>query len=206
MTTNERNDVFREFYRKLNYFFISVCIVPKKQQTNNKTMERIMQELNIRNNCIVSEISRGLENSHTRNNIINVLQKYDINVLTELRKLIHEDTNSFHKEIMERRMAYVNSVRRRRMQKNNDTENLLDDEGFIDLSGNRDDTENLCRGLTIILSAMKQVDTIIQNKQNIINMEIQNKKSKELMMLLVSFVFAICIGFLLQNNLIKLYL
>ena len=36
----------------------------------------------------------------------------------------------------------------------------------------------------------------IQNKQNIINMEIQNKKSKELiMMVLVSFVFAICIAF-----------
>ena len=55
-----------------------------------------------------------------------------------------------------------------------------------------------------MLSAKKQVDTIIQNKQNIINMEIQNKKSKELMNLLVSFVVAICIGFLLQNNLIKL--
>ena len=35
-------------------------------------------------------------------------------------------------------MAYVNSVR---LQEKNDTENLLDDEGFIDLSGNRDDTE-----------------------------------------------------------------
>ena len=137
-------------------------------------MEGIIQELNIRNNCIVSEISRGLENSRTRNNIINVLEKYDITVLTELRNLIHEDTNIYHNEIMERRMAYVNSVRR------------------------------LKRGLSIMLSAKKQVDTIIQNKQNIINMEIQNKKSKELMNLLVSFVVAICIGFLLQNNLIKL--
>lgn len=168
-------------------------------------MESIAQELNIRNNCIVSEISRGLENSHTRNNIINVLEKYDIEVLTALRNLILEDTNIFYNEIMERRMAYVNSVRRQ-IQKNNDTENLFDDEGFIDLSRNQDDTENLYRGLSIMRSAKEQVDTIIQNKQNIINMEIRNKKSKELMMLLVSFVFAICIVFLLQNNLIKLYL
>ena len=170
-------------------------------------MESIAQELNIRNNCIVSEISRGLENSHTRNNIINVLGKYDINVLTELRNLIHEDTNIFYNEIMKTRLAYVNSVRRRKIQKNNDTENLLDDKGFIDLSRNQDDTENLRRGLSIMLSAKEQVDTIIQNKQNIINMEIQNKqniinmeiqnkKSKELiMMVLVSFVFAICIAF-----------
>ena len=159
-------------------------------------MESIAQELNIRNNCIVSEISRGLENSHTRNNIINVLEKYDINVLTELRNLIDKDTNIFYNEIMETRLAYVNSVRRRKIQKNNDTENLLDDEGFIDLSRNQDDTENLYRGLSIMRSAKEQVDTIIQNKQNIINMEIRNKKSKELIIrVLVSFVFAICIAF-----------
>ena len=169
-------------------------------------MESIIQELNIRKDCIVSEISRGLNYSDTRHIIINVLEKYDIKVLTALRNLIHEDTNIFYNEIMERRMAYVNSVRRRKIQKNNDTENLFDDEGFIDLSRNQDDTENLYRGLSIMRSAKEQVDTIIQNKQNIINMEIQNKKSKELMMLLVSFVFAICIVFLLQNNLIKLYL
>ena len=168
-------------------------------------MESIAQALNIRNNCIVSEISRGLENSRTRNNIINVLGKYDINVLTELRNLIDKDTNIYYNEIMERRMAYVNNVRRRRMQQNNDPENAPEvGSGFIDLSRNQDDTENLCRGLNIMFSAKKQVDTIIQNKQNIINMEIQNKKSKELMNLLVSFVVAICIGFLLQNNLIKL--
>ena len=172
-------------------------------QDNNKTMEGIIQELNIRNNCIVSEISRGLENSRTRNNIINVLEKYDITALTELRNLIHEDTNIYHNEIMERRMAYVNRVRRLKQQ-NEDTKHLLDNEGFIDLREDQDDTKNLCRGLSIMLSAKKQVDTIIQNKQNIINMEIQNKKSKELMNLLVSFVVAICIWFLLQNNLIKL--
>jgi hypothetical protein len=208
-------------FKKIEKLFLSFyfCIKPNNQKqsnkqtnktaerTNNKTMESIMQELNIRNNCIVSEISRGLENSHTRNNIINVLEKYDIKVLTELRNLIHEDTNIFYNKIMETRMAYVNSVRRRRMQKNNDTENLLDRKGFIDLSRNQDDTENLRRGLSIMLSAKEQVDAIIQNKQKIINMEIQNKKSKELiMMVLVSFVFAICIVFLLQNNLIKLYL
>ena len=160
-------------------------------------MESIAQELNIRNNCIVSEISRGLENSHTRNNIIKVLEKYDINVLTELRNLIHEDTNIFYNEIMERRMAYVNSVRRRKIQQNNDPENAPEvGSGFIDLSRNQDDTENLCRGLSIMLSAKEQVDTIIQNKQNIINMEIRNKKSKELIIIvLVSFVFAICIAF-----------
>ena len=98
-------------------------------------MERIAQELNIRNNCIVSEISRGLENSHTRNNIINVLGKYDINVLTELRNLIHEDTNIYLNEIMKTRLAYVNRVRRLKQQ-NEDTKHLLDDKGFIDLSRN----------------------------------------------------------------------
>ena len=170
-------------------------------ETNNKTMEGIIQELNIRNNCIVSEISRGLENSRTRNNIINVLEKYDITVLTELRNLIHEDTNIYHNEIMERRMAYVNSVRRLKQQ-NEDTKHLLDNKGFIDLREDQDDTKNLCRGLSIMLSAKKQVDTIIQNKQNIINMEQQNKKSKELIIIvLVSFVFAICIAIYNNNSL-----
>ena len=168
-------------------------------------MESIAQELNIRNNCIVSEISRGLENSRTRNNIINVLEKYDIKVLTELRNLIHEDTNIFYNEIMERRMAYVNSVRRRKIQKNNDTENLFDDEGFIDLSRNQDDTENLYRGLSIMRSAKEQVDTIIQNKQNIINMEIQNKKSKKLgMVFLVVFVLVMCMVSYDKNSLHKI--
>jgi hypothetical protein len=162
-------------------------------------MESIIQELNIRKNCIVSEISHGLNNSHTRNNIINVLEKYDIKVLTELRNLIDKDTNIFHNEIMERRMAYVNRVRRLKQQ-NEDTKHLLDNEGFIDLREDQDDTKNLCCGLSIMASAKKQVDTIIQNKQNIINMELSkdiwNKDSKELIIIvLVSFVFAICIAF-----------
>lgn len=167
-------------------------------------MESIIKELNIRNDCLVSEISRGLYYSESQHIVINVLEKYDIKVLTELRNLIEIDRDMFYHKVMERRIAYVNSVRRQ-IQKNNDKKNLVDNDGFIDLSRNHDDTENLSCGINIMTQAIAQINTIIENKQHIINVEISNKKSKKLgMIFLVVFVLVMCMVSYDKNSLDKI--
>ena len=167
-------------------------------------MESIIQELNIRKDCVVSEVSRGLYYSESQYKIINILEKCDINVLRNLRDLIEIDKNEFFDKVMERRMAYVNRVRRQ-IQKNNDKKNLLDNDGFIDISRNQDDTENLSCGITIMTQAIAQVNTIIENKQHIINVEISNKKSKKLgMVFLVVFVLVMCMVSYDKNSLHKI--
>lgn len=167
-------------------------------------MELLKQELNIRNDCIVSELSRSLSYSDTRCKIINILEKYDIMVLTEVRDLIEKDKNEIFDKVIDRRVAYVNSIRRQ-IQKNNDKNNLLDNDGFIDLTRNQDDNENLTCGITIMTQAIAQINVIIKNKQNIINGEISNKQSKKIgMVFLVLFILVLFMVGYDKNSLTKM--
>jgi len=172
--------------KKLNYFFISFGIVLKpkpKEPITKEKMESIIQELNIRKDCIVSEVSRGLYYSESQYKIINVLQKYDIDVLTTLRNFIEIDKNEFFDKVMDRRMAYVNKVRRQIQDNSN---------GFIDLSRNQDDTENLSCGITIMIYAIRKINIIIDNKQHKINLELRNKHNNK-----IRIIFSILVAIVL---------
>ena len=144
-------------------------------------MEPLLQELNIRNNNIVSEVSRGLYDFESQYKIINVLKKYDIDVLTTLRNLIEIDKNELFEKLMDRRMAYINRVRRQNQNNNNNN-------GFIDLSRNQDDTENLACGITIMTYAIEKINTIIENKQYKINLELMNKHNNKIRIIFSIFV------------------
>ena len=150
-------------------------------------MESIIKELNLRKDCIVSELSRGLYYSESHYKIINVLNKYDIDVLTTLRNLIEIDKNKTFEKVMERRMAYVNKIRRQNQNQNNNN-------GFIDFSRNQDDTENLSCGITIMTYAIEKINTIIENKQHKIKLELRNKYNNIIRIIssiLVAFVLCI---------------
>jgi hypothetical protein len=150
-------------------------------------MEPLLQELNIRPDCLVSDLSRGLYYSESQYKIINILKKYDIDVLTTLRNLIEIDKNKTFEKVMDRRMAYVNKFRRQNQNQNNNN-------GFIDFSRNQDDTENLSCGITIMSRAIEKINTIIGEKQHIIDMEISNKKiKKSRIMFIFVCILVICI-------------
>ena len=148
-------------------------------------MESMIKELNIQNNNIVSELSRGLYYSESHYKIINVLNKYDIDVLTTLRNLIEVDKNKTFEKVMERRMAYVNKIRRQNQNQNNNN-------GFIDFSRNQDDTENLSCGITIMSNAIEKINTIIENKQHKIKLELRNKYNNK-----IRIIFSILVAFVL---------
>jgi hypothetical protein len=177
-----------QYYRyKIELLFCIINDSTQNQTTNNQTtsesktkMESIIQELNIRKDCIVSELSRGLYYSESQYKIINILQKYEIDVLTTLRNLIEIDKNVFFDKLMDRRMAYINRVRRQNQNNNNN--------GFIDLSRNQDDTENLACGITIMTYAIEKINTIIENKQHKINLELMNKHNNKIRIIFSIFV------------------
>jgi hypothetical protein len=149
-------------------------------------MESMIKELNIQNNNIVSDLSRGLYYSESQYKIINILKKYDIDVLTTLRNLIEIDINKTFEKVMERRMAYVNKIRRQNQNQNNNNN------GFIDLSRNQDDTENLACGITIMSNAIEKINTIIVNKQHKINLELRNKHNNK-----IRIIFSILVAIVL---------
>lgn len=77
---------------------------------------------------------------------------------------------------MERRMNYINSVRRTNQEKmkiksktGGDDEN--ENDKFIDLNRDQDDTQNLACGMTVISTGIEKMNNMIERKKK----EIKNK-------------------------------
>ena len=105
--------------------------------------------------------------------------------MTTLRNLIEIDKNKTFEKVMERRMAYVNKIRRQNQNQNNNN-------GFIDFSRNQDDTENLSCGITIMSNAIEKINTIIENKKHKITLELRNKHNNK-----IRIIFSILVAFVL---------
>ena len=110
--------------------------------------------------------------------VLQILETCDIDTLKELKQYMMNDQKHLCHIIMERRMDYVNRVRRqyqaemRKNEKNgmknekNGMKNEKIQDNFIDFSEDPDDTHNLSYGVSLISSRIDDISKIIKRKQN----------------------------------------
>lgn len=116
-------------------------------------MNHLLKELNI-HTSIASSMIHKIQQKET----IDILEKYEIPVLKELNNILNLDANDLCMIVHDRRMAYVEKVRKY----------SNGGRGFIDLSSDQDDTANLSHGITAIYRVMDKIDKIIFEKMNVI--------------------------------------
>lgn len=116
-------------------------------------MNHLLKELNI-HTSIASSMIHKIQQKET----IDILEKYEISVLKELNNILNQDANDLCMIVHDRRMAYVEKVRKY----------SNGGRGFIDFSSDQDDTANLSHGITAIYRVMDKIDKIIFEKMNVI--------------------------------------
>lgn len=103
--------------------------------------------------------------------VLQLLERCDIDTLNELKQYMANDQKHLCYIINERRMNYVNRVRRQyqaEMKKNekNGIKNEKIQDNFIDFSEDPHDSHNLSYGVSLISSRIDDISKIIKRKQN----------------------------------------
>lgn len=164
----------------MNSFFITLYNVSK--QPNNQTMtispmnmNELLTQLKTTKDNVGSVLAHGLRDNNN-SNILQILETCDIHTLEEVKHSMNEYSTHLFDIIMERRMNYINSVRRTNQEKmkiksktGGDDEN--ENDKFIDLNRDQDDTQNLACGMTVISTGIEKMNNMIERKKK----EIKNK-------------------------------
>ena len=104
-------------------------------------MNELFTDLDTNNERIANVLAYGLRNLDKEDNIIQILEKYDIKILNEVKKNMDEYRNALFNIIIERR---------------------------IKLKKDEDDTQNLANGMESISSGVEKINKIIERKQKAI--------------------------------------
>ncbi len=133
----------------------------------------LIYELKMTPGNFVTELARGLDDSEKCSDILNVLEYYNTLVLEEVQGYMKKYSRSLFDLIQKRRMAYVESVRRRHVGYNK----ISSHDNIIDLSRDQDDTANLACGMGVFGRSIDKIEQIIQKKKLVIS---QEKKDENL--------------------------
>lgn len=104
--------------------------------------------------------------------VLQLLERCDIDTLNELKQYMMNDQKHLCHIMRERRMNYVNRVRRqyqaemRKNKKNGMKNEKIQEDNFIDFSEDPDDSHNLSYGVSLISSRIDDISKIIKRKQN----------------------------------------
>ena len=102
------------------------------------------------------------------------------------------DQTHLYDIIMERRMDYVNRVRKqyqaemRKNKKNGMKNEKIQEDNFIDFSEDPDDSHNLSCGVSLISSRIDDISKIIKRKQNELE---ETQKRNHPFNILISYIF-----------------
>lgn len=133
-------------------------------------MNDLIYELKMTPGNFVTEIAKGLDNSEKCSDILNVLEYYNTLVLEEVQGYMKKYSRTLFDLIQKRRMAYVESVRRRRHRGNE-----ISNDNMIDLTRDQDDTANLACGMGVIGRGIDKIEQIIQRKKYLVEQEKKNE-------------------------------
>ena len=141
-------------------------------------MNELLTQLKTTKDNVGSVLAHGLRDNDNIN-LLQILETCDISTLVEVKQYMKKDIKDLYDKITERRLRYVNSVRRKcqdemKTTKNNNSDDKKKKDNFIDLSGNADDTENLACGMTIIYSGIDKITNMIERKKK----EIEDERQK----------------------------
>ena len=143
--------------------------------THELNMNDLLTELQTSKDHLASITAHGLRDNNN-SNVLQLLEKCDIHTLEEVKHSMNEYSTHLFDIIMERRMNYINSVRRTNQEKmklksKTESDDKNENDKFIDLNRDQDDTQNLAYGMTVISTGIEKINNIIERKKK----EIKNK-------------------------------
>ena len=141
-------------------------------------MNQLLKELRTSQDHMANVLAHGLRDNNNKN-ILQILEKCDIHTLEEVKQSMNEYSTHLFDIIMERRMNYINRVRKTNQEKmkiksktdNGDEKKNVD---FIDLNRDQDDTQNLVCGMAVISTGIEKVNHMIERKKK----EIKNENTQ----------------------------
>jgi hypothetical protein len=175
----------------------------------------LANELNVSKDSLGSVISDKFIGKSSSNEILKILEKYDIDVLKYIKKCMKKKKNKLFDIIMERRAKYVEKVRRiykakkekekemacendtkkRRVKSYYDADGELrvesDDDRTIDFTGDPDDTSNLACGVQVISNGISSINELIEKK-----IEQTRNKNREKIAVCCTYFVQACILFI----------
>jgi hypothetical protein len=173
----------------------------------------LANELNVSKDSLGSVISDKFIGKSSSNEILKILEKYDIDVLKYIKKCMKKKKNKLFDIIMERRAKYVEKVRRlykakkekemacendkkkRRVKSYYDEDGELhfesDDDTTIDFTGDPDDTSNLACGVQVISNGISSINKLIEKK-----IEQTRNKNREKIAVCCTYFVQACILFI----------
>ena len=162
------------------------------------TFNDLIGELKISEDYIY-KISNKITYDNNNNEIDNVLKKYDVHVLEDVKQRTQIYSDKLYKIIMERRNAYIDKVRRiEAIGKKN--KEVSENSKWIDFSNDVDNTENLVCGMNVLSKSIDKINFIIKDK---IEFE-RNKKQKHYYTVIVAkLIIVITIFIIIINIYIK---
>jgi len=146
--------------------------------TQELNMNELLKELKTTQERVSNVIAHGLR-KHDNTKLLHLLEKSDIDTLKEVKQYMIEDSTHLFDIIMERRMNYINRVRRTNQEKmkiksKTDNGDEKKDVDFIDLNRDQDDTQNLACGMAVISSGIEKMNHMIERKKK----EIKNENTQ----------------------------
>jgi hypothetical protein len=158
--------------------------------TSPMNMNELLNQLKTSKDNVANVVIHKL-NDNVRH-VLKILETCDIDTLKDLKQYMVNDNRHIYDKIMERRMDYVNRVRRQyqsEMRKNekDGIKNEKIQDNFIHFRGDPDDTHNLSCGVSVISSGIEKINKIIERKQQAIDDEIQKQNNP--FNILMSFIF-----------------
>ena len=158
--------------------------------TSPMNMNELLNQLKTSKDNVANVVIHKL-NDNVRH-VLKILETCDIDTLKDLKQYMVNDKRHIYDIIMERRMDYVNRVRRQyqaEMKKNekNGVKNEKIKDNFIDFRGDPDDTHNLSCGVSVISSGIEKINKIIKRKEN--ELEEERQKRNHPFNILMSYIF-----------------
>ena len=159
--------------------------------TSPMNMNELLNQLKTSKDNVANVVIHKLNNDNVRH-VLKILETCDIDTLKDLKQYMVNDKRHIYDIIMERRMDYVNRVRRQyqsEMRKNekNGIKNEKIQDNFIHFRGDPDDTDNLSCGVSVILSGIEKINKIIKRKEN--ELEEERQKRNHPFNILMSYIF-----------------
>ena len=158
--------------------------------TSPMNMNELLNQLKTSKDNVANVVIHKL-NDNVRH-VLKILETCDIDTLKDLKQYMVNDKKYIYDKIMERRMDYVNRVRRQyqsEMRKNekNGIKNEKIQDNFIDFRGDPDDTHNLSCGVSVISSGIEKINKIIKRKEN--ELEEERQQRNHPFNILMSYIF-----------------
>ena len=157
--------------------------------TTPMNMNELLDQLKTSKDNVADFVIHNLNDKTSH--VLQILERCDIDTLKELKQYMMNDQKHLYDIIMERRMDYLNRVRRQyqaEMRKNekNGMKNEKIKDNFIDFRGDPDDTHNLSCGVSVISSGIDDISKIIKRKQNELE---ETQKRNHPFNILISYIF-----------------